>query len=137
MNTTSNASPAVMYARIFGIVLTLVGILGFLVTTNQDTTSELLGFDINLTHNFVHLASGVVGLIAGFMVLTLARGYALVFGLVYTALGIWGVVHGDGFDPFGIFGSIDMADNILHLAIGVVGLGAYVASREQVGTPVI
>ena len=136
MNTTT-ASPAVMYARIFGIVLTLVGVLGFLVTTNQDTTSELLGFDVNLTHNFVHLASGIVGLIAGFMVLTMARGYALVFGLVYAALGIWGLVHGDGFDPFGIFGQVDMADNILHLAIGVVGLGAYAASRQGARTPVI
>lgn len=136
MNTTT-ASPAVMYARIFGIVLTLVGILGLFVTTDQNTTSQLLGFDVNLTHNVVHLATGIVGLIAGFMVLTLARGYALVFGLVYTALGIWGLVHGDGFDPFGIFGQIDMADNILHLAIGVVGLGAYAASREETRTPVV
>ncbi|MCW2923060.1 MAG: hypothetical protein JWM98_464 [Thermoleophilia bacterium] len=128
--TTRTASPALMYARIFGVVLTLVGILGLIVNTSQDSVEPLLGFDVNLTHNFVHLATGVLGLIAGFAVLSFARPYALILGVVYTALGIWGLVHGDGFDPFGIMGSINMADNFLHLAIGVVGIGAWVASRE-------
>ena len=134
---TTTTTPAVMYARIFGIVLTIVGILGFFVTTDQDTTKELLGFDVNLTHNFVHLGTGVLGLLAGFAVLTWARAYALVFGVVYTVLGVWGLFAGDGFDPFGIFGQIDMADNLLHLAIGIVGLGAYVASREASRTTTI
>lgn len=130
MNTTTHASPAVMYARIFGIVLTLVGILGLVITTDQDTVDQLLGFDVNLTHNLVHLATGVLGLVAGFSMLMYARTYAIVLGVVYTALGIWGLTAGDGFDPFGLFGNIDMADNVLHLAIGVLGLGAFAASRE-------
>jgi hypothetical protein len=120
-----------MYARVFGIVLTLVGILGLLVTTNQDTVEPLLGFDVNLTHNLVHLLTGVLGLIAGFSVLMYARTYAIVFGVVYTALGIWGLIAGDGFDPFGLFGSINMADHVLHLAIGLLGIGAWVATRER------
>ncbi|MCW2972031.1 MAG: hypothetical protein JWN72_304 [Thermoleophilia bacterium] len=129
--TAVDATPAIMYARIFGVVLTLVAILGFIVNSDQDTTESLLGFDVNLTHNFVHLATGVLGLLAGFTALISARIYAIVFGVVYTALGIWGLVHGDGFDPFGIFGEIDMADNFLHLAIGLVGIGAYVASKDD------
>ncbi|MBC7461188.1 MAG: DUF4383 domain-containing protein [Thermoleophilia bacterium] len=127
MNTTT-ASPAVMYARIFGVVLTLAGIVGLFVNTDQNVTKSLLGFDVNLTHNFVHLATGVVGLIVGFMVLSAARTYALVFGVVYTVLAVWGLVHGNGFNPFGIFGEINRADHFLHLALGVAGVGAYIAS---------
>ena len=72
--TTSNA--AVVYARVFGVVLTIVGILGLFLTTDQDTVESLLGFDVNLTHNLVHLATGVLGLIAGFSLLTWARAGA-------------------------------------------------------------
>ena len=128
MDTT--ASPAVMYARIFGIVLTIVGVLGLFVTTDQDTVGSLLGFDVNLTHNLVHLATGVLGLVAGFALLTWARAYAIAFGVIYLVLGVWGVIVGDGFDPFGLLGTVDMADNLLHLAIGVLGIGAWAASRD-------
>ncbi len=127
---TTTASPAVLYARIFGIVLTIVGVLGLFTTTDQDTVESLLGFDVNLTHNLVHLATGVLGLVAGFALLAWARGYALVFGVVYTALGLWGLIAGDGFDPFGILGSVNMADNILHLVIGLLGVGAWASARE-------
>ncbi len=129
MDTTTNSSPAVMYARVFGVVLTLVGILGLVINTDQDTVKSLLGFDVNLTHNLVHLATGVLGLVAGFSMLVYARTYALVLGIVYAVLGIWGLSVGDGFDPFGLLGSVNMADHFLHLAIGALGIGAYVASR--------
>ena len=130
MDRTLSASPAVMYARVFGVVLTLVGILGLAINTDQETVKSLLGFDVNLTHNVVHLLTGVLGLVAGFSMLVYARAYALVLGIVYAALGIWGLAVGDGFDPFGLLGSVNMADNFLHLAIGALGIGAYVASRE-------
>lgn len=127
---TTSTSPAIMYARIFGVVLTIAGIVGLVITTNQNVTGSLLGLDVNLTHNFVHLASGVLGLIAGFAVLTMARTYALVLGVVYTLLAIWGIAVGNGFDPLNLFVQINMADNILHLAIGGLGIGAWFASRE-------
>lgn len=129
MDRTLTTSPAVMYARVLGVVLTLVGILGLAINTDQDAVKSLLGFDVNLTHNIVHLATGVLGLIAGFSMLVYARTYALALGIVYAALGIWGLAVGDGFDPFGLLGNVNMADNFLHLAIGALGIGAYVASR--------
>lgn len=130
MDRINTTSPAVMYARVFGIVLTLVGILGLLINTDQETTKSLLGFDVNLTHNIVHLATGVLGLIAGFSVIVYARTYALVLGIVYAALGLWGLVAGGDLDPFGLFVNINMADHVLHLAIGVLGLAAWFASRD-------
>ena len=129
---TSTITPAVWYARIFGIVLTLAGIAGLAVITDQNSVQQLAGLDINLTHNIVHLLTGVLGLVAGFAVLTSARYYALVLGIVYAGLGLWGVIVGDGFNPFGLFENINMADNVLHLVIGIVGLGAWAMSRTEV-----
>jgi hypothetical protein len=120
-----------MYARVFGVVLTLVGVLGLLINTDQNTTESLLGFDVNLTHNLVHLITGVLGLVAGFSMLVYARVYALVLGIVYALLGIWGLASGGNLDPFDLFVNINMADHFLHLAIGVLGIGAYVASRDD------
>jgi hypothetical protein len=131
MDRTTTSSPAVMYARVFGVVLTIVGILGLLVTTDQDSVDQLLGFDVNLTHNLVHLATGVLGLIAGFAALVWARTYAIVLGVVYAALGVWGLIAGDGFDPFGVFGNINPADHVLHLVIGALGIGAWFVTRDR------
>ena len=133
MDRTRTLSPSITYARVLGVALTLAGILGLVVNPEQDVVKSLLGLDINLTHNIVHLATGVLGLVAGFAALRYARTYAVVLGVVYTALAIWGFVVGEGFNPFGLLGNVNMADNFLHLAIGVLGLGAYVASEERDG----
>lgn len=130
MNTSPQPSLAVMYARILGIALTIAGVAGLFVTTDQDAVSQLLGLDVNLTHNIVHLATGVLGLVAGFAMLAWARTYALVFGVVYAALGVWGLFEGDTFDPLGIFGNVNMADTVLHLVLGVLGIAAYAMSRH-------
>lgn len=130
---TATYSPAVWYARIVGVVLLLVGLLGFAVSSSQDNVGSLLGFDVNLAHNLVHLLTGVIGIAIGWAALTAARSFALVFGLVYAALGVWGLAEGSGFDPFGLFGQINMADNVLHVALGVAGIAAWAMSRENAG----
>jgi Domain of unknown function (DUF4383) len=126
-------SPSVWYARIVGIVLTLVGILGLVLTASQDNVESLLGFDVNLTHNLVHLLTGIVGIAIGYSAIKATRTFALVFGLVYTVLGVWGLAVGGDFDPLGLFGRINMADHVLHIALGVVGLAAWAMSRDEVG----
>lgn len=132
MNTTTNVSPAVWYARIFGVVLTLIGILGFIIVdVSMETAKPLLGFDVNTFHNIVHLLTGVLGLVAGFALLTWARMYALVLGVVYLLVGIWGMVNSD---PLGLFANINPADNVLHLLIGVIGLAAWAMSKSAATT---
>ena len=60
--------PSQLLALAIGVVYTLIGILGFLVTGFENFASEtdktLLGFEINPLHNLVHLAIGLAGLIA-------------------------------------------------------------------------
>ena len=52
-------------ARIVGVVLTLLAVIGFLM---PDTVGELLGFegDLPMAYNIVHLVTGGAALFAGF-----------------------------------------------------------------------
>lgn len=122
-------TPATMYAWVFGSVLTLIGVLGFMESTSQSEVGTLAGLDVNLFHNFVHLATGVLGIVAAAVAVALTRTYALVLGIVYTALGVVGLAMGPNFDILNLFRQINTTDSLLHLAIGVVGLGAYFATR--------
>ena len=105
--------------RILGVVLVVVGLLGFVMS------SPLLGiFEIDPLHNVIHLASGAIALVLGGNQGT-ARMYLIVFGLVYGVVAIAGFVQGD--TVLGLIG-VNMADNLLHTGIAaaclVVGFGS-------------
>ena len=95
-----------MWAKIVGVVLVLIGILGFFMG------GSVFGFDVNLMHNIVHLATGAIFLWAGFS--SSAQMVNKWLGIVYIAVGIVGF--------FGVlaFLNVNMADNILHLVIGAI-----------------
>lgn len=99
---------------LFGLIFLVVGLLGFLMT------SPLLGlFAVNNLHNLVHLASGVVALIAASMSVSAARSYLMIFGVVYALVTIAGFLNvAFVVDLLAING----ADNWLHLLITVVFL---------------
>ena len=105
--------------RILGVVLVVVGLLGFFMS------SPLLGFfEVDTLHNIIHLASGVVALVvAGNH--SMARMYLIIFGLVYAAVAVIGFVQGN--TVLGLF-VVNMADHYLHAAIAalclVVGFGS-------------
>ncbi len=125
-------SIAKLYAQVFGAVLLLVGILGFVPALVTD--GNLLGiFAIDGTHNVIHILSGVVGLAAGFAAGNrYARLYALVFGIVYAIVTIVGFVQGTtvlGLIP------VNLADNLLHTLIAISALGVYFASSSPSAAP--
>lgn len=109
-------------ALVFGAVLTLVGILGFseiLVTEGEPDT--LLVFGISPLHNAVHLLTGVVGLAAGYAAGgSYSKDYNKYLGLVYILVFVVGVVAVVGGITVVDLLGLDMADNALHLVIGVV-----------------
>ena len=103
---------------ILGLVLTIVGIAGFF------TPGMLLEFQVDTTHNIVHIASGLVGLFAYNSSQLYSRWYLILFGLVYGAVTVLGFMGGD---ILGLF-MVNMADNYLHLGISaaclIVGFGS-------------
>jgi hypothetical protein len=133
-DTYSDYTPASLYAGLIGAVLLVAGIIGFFYSASFGSPGEVdavLGIlDVNAWHNLVHVLSGVVGLLAFASGPRASRTYALVFGVVYIVVAIWGFVIGSGESILG-FIPINTEDNILHVILGVLGVGAYAASDPE------
>ena len=133
------SSPARLYALLVGGVLTIAGIIGFFYDSSFDTGTQLRADDVfgilavNGWHNVVHLLTGLLGLAAvGYA----ARAYALVLGLVYVVVAIWGFVEVEG--GVGVildFLPVNTEDNVLHLVLGLTGLAAAAATPRKVPAP--
>lgn len=104
-------------AKILGVVLLLVGVLGF--THVLDSLGAHVGPGY-VAHNLVHLASGIIALYFGFAgSLSGAKGFCIIFGLVYLLLGILGLVMGElHLGPL-VLGN---ADHGIHLIVGAIFL---------------
>ncbi|MGH2964284.1 MAG: DUF4383 domain-containing protein [Solirubrobacterales bacterium] len=125
------SSAARLYATVVGAVLTIGGIVGFFYSASFGSPGEvdkMLGiFEVNGWHNVLHLATGLLGLVAvGFA----ARAYALGLGVVYLVVAIWGFVIGGGESILGIV-PVNGDDNVLHLLLGVAGLAAGLATPAR------
>lgn len=108
------------FAMGLGGVMLLVGILGYVM---NPTGGLLLGiFAVDGVHNAIHLVTGVAALAAAFR--GWARVFCQMFGVVYLLVGLLGFIATDSSGMLlGILHN-NMADNLLHLAIG--GASAYV-----------
>ena len=113
-------------AWVFGVVLTLVGILGFVpgLTTND----MLLGiFTVGGLHNLIHLVTGLAALAAAMGYFS-PKMYFQIFGVVYGIVTVVGFVQGD--TVLGLI-MVNMADNVLHLLIAAVALYAGFMMKEE------
>jgi Domain of unknown function (DUF4383) len=133
---TQERTPAQLYALVFGAVLLVVGIVGFIADSSFGSGgdvdgSDLIIFEINGWHNLVHIASGLVGL-ALWRSPASARLFALGFGAVYLVVTVWGFVTGD--HVLWLL-PVDVADNLLHLVIAGAGLAAGLASPAASAAP--
>jgi hypothetical protein len=119
--------------KILGVVFILVGVAGFAAPT-------LLGAHLNPAHNVVHLVSGAIALYFGFAGSPgAARGFCLLFGLVYLLLGVCGWFLGTGAErmldlpnaasPVLMLGKMD---HIIHILLGVIFLaGGALGGRNR------
>jgi Domain of unknown function (DUF4383) len=123
-------------AGLFGLAFVVVGVLGFIPGVVQDygelrwwTTdsgAELFGiFQTSILDNLFHIGSGVVGLVAARRPAT-ARAFLTGGGLVYFALGIYGLLI-DYFSDWN-FMPVDRADDWLHVGFGIGMLYAGLAA---------
>jgi hypothetical protein len=83
--------------------------------------------DVNGWHNVVHILTGVLGLLAFGAGAYAARTYALTLGVVYLAVAVWGFAVGNGDSILSII-PVNTEDNVLHVLLGIAGVGAAVAT---------
>jgi hypothetical protein len=130
----NDSTPARLYAGLIGATLLVAGIIGFFYSASFGSPGEkdaVLGIlEVNGWHNLVHLASGALGLLAFSSGPAASRTYALAFGVVYILVAIWGFVIGSGDSILSII-PVNTEDNILHVILGVLGVGAYAASDPE------
>ncbi|TMC09861.1 MAG: DUF4383 domain-containing protein [Chloroflexi bacterium] len=105
------------YATVFGVVYTLVGVVGLLVAPTL-AVATLIVFPVNVLHNAVHLLVGVLGIAAVVSNRTVeyARAMAVVFAVLTLA----------GFLPQPLLGLVPIGglDIVLHAATAVLAAAA-------------
>jgi Domain of unknown function (DUF4383) len=116
-------------AKILGLVLLLVGVLGF------TTVLAPLGAHLNPAHNAVHIVSGVIALYFGFAAtMSAARAFDLVFGAVYLLLGVCGYLLGDAGNMHMLhLGPLQLGnmDHIIHILVGGLFLIGGLMTRKD------
>jgi hypothetical protein len=114
-------------AKVFGLVLLAVGIMGFISGFTPD--DELLGvFHVDPLHNLIHLGSGAIALWAGYISRHASRMYFQVFGVIYALVAVLGFMAGDS-DILGLVAN-NTADNWLHVVIAGSALFLGFGSRS-------
>jgi hypothetical protein len=128
-------SPAQVFGLVVGVTLVAAGILGFFYNASFGTgdgteRDAVLGIlDVNAWHNIVHIATGAIALaLAGSY--SGSRAYAIAFGVVYLLVTAMGFIAGDGEEIFNII-PVNTEDNILHLLLGIAGIGAGLATPAR------
>ena len=116
--------------KLLGIVFVIVGVAGFVAP-------NLLGAHLMPAHNLVHLVSGAIALYFGFAgSYGAAKGFCLIFGIVYLLLGVAGWFLGTGpehlFHVGGEMLTLGKVDHIIHVLLGVVFLaGGFLGGRNS------
>lgn len=120
--------PARLYALLAGAFLALLGVLGFFYDAEFGTGENLASDDlsglllVNGWRNVIYLATGVIALATA---PRWPRRTAFGLGLFYLAFAIWGFDQTER-DIGSLLDTIPLGDkdNALHLALGILGLGA-------------
>lgn len=129
------SSPSMLYAGVVGATLVLAGVIGFFYnatfTSDESVRDAVFGvLDVNGWHNVVHILTGVLGLLAFAAGAYAARTYALALGVLYLVVAAWGFMVGGGDSILSII-PVNTEDNILHLLLGVAGVGAALATPAE------
>jgi hypothetical protein len=137
------SSPARLYAMLVGAALVIAGVIGFFYDSGFDAGSsvcasgcdEVVGLlATNGWQNLLYIATGAAGLLVLSYGSNAQRAYALSVGALYA------IVAGLGFADFGSGDvgdtilkliPVNTADNLLHLILGALGIGAGLTTPKR------
>ena len=124
------------YARILGWTFVAIAVVGFILTGfggffGMDGETLIL-FGVNPAHNVVHLILGATYLIGARATEAGARAVVLVLSSAYLLVGVLGLIL---IDSSANILAINQADNVLHLAVGALGIGVVAASSRRGAHP--
>ncbi len=109
-------------AVLFGVIFIIVGLAGFFVE------DELLGFGVNMWHNIIHLATGLLALGFGMKGEASAQGFLKLFGIIYLLVALFGLL---GWDAFNSWLNVNTHDTILHIVVAIIFLvGGFMGSKK-------
>ncbi len=122
-----------LFALIVGIAYVLAGIAGFIpgISPEHDPRDlavntayrDVLGlFPANILHHFVHLAIGVLGILA-YRSFAAARTYSRALAILYAVLGIMGLIDAGNINT--TFDLIPLFGNDIWLHLGTAAIAAY------------
>ena len=123
-------------ALLIGFIFIAVGILGY-VDNPVIGSSEDSIFHADNVHNMVHIISGALFILIAMFSPSFARTFMTIFGIVYLALGIIGLVNMDAEQDMAEllgFLHVNANDNYLHIGLGIVILLAAVSTGGRVAT---
>jgi len=131
---TNGRSLPELLALGFGAIYVLVGLVGFVVTgfdgfAQPNTDKHLLGFELNPFHNVGHLLTGMTGLLLA-RSLRGARAYGWVLVVSHIGLLAFGMLYANQDTPLNFF-SFNIADNVLHVGVILVGLAIALLPAHQ------
>jgi hypothetical protein len=127
-----------------GIIYLLVGLAGFVLTDERaivdldvhNGEGDLLGlFPVNVLHNLVHIAIGLLGILA-YRSFDFARNYSRALAVVYAVLAVMGLIDAGNLNhTFGLI-PLNSHDIWLHALTAVIaayfGFGPVEAGEARV-----
>ena len=123
-------------ALIIGLIFIAVGILGFVPNPIVGADEQTVIFHADKVHNMVHIASGVLFVLVALAVPSFVGTFMVIFGLVYLALGILGLVSIgiQGMGQVAGFLHVNGPDNLLHVGLGIFIILAGTVTRKSYTT---
>lgn len=108
-------------ALIWAFAFLAVGALGF-IDNPIIGESENAIFHADSVHNWVHIISGVLFLLVALAAPGSAKGFLILFGIVYLGLGVLGIIQfgTEGMGALLGFLHVNGADNYLHIGLGIL-----------------
>ena len=108
-------------ALIWAFAFLAVGALGFFDNPLIGESENAI-FHADTIHNWVHIVSGVLFLLVALAAPGAAKGFLILFGIVYLGLGVLGIIQfgTDGMGKLLGFLHVNGADNYLHIALGAL-----------------